>query len=77
MCDSPPLSHHFPAIHIPTSVSLFISFSYFFGSSLPSFLSLRYKELGLGPTACIGSINSEGLPNSGIDYYLTEKVRRF
>eukprot|EP00729_Bicosta_minor_P020932 gene20932-25596_t len=34
----------------------------------------RYKELGLGPTACIGSINSEGLPNSGIDYYLTEKA---
>jgi dihydroorotate dehydrogenase len=32
----------------------------------------RYKELELGSMACIGSINSEGLPNSGIDYYLTD-----
>ena len=32
-------------------------------------LAIRYKELPLG-NACIGSINSEGLPNKGIDYYL-------
>lgn len=31
----------------------------------------RYKEVSLGPVACAGSINSEGLPNKGIDYYLT------
>jgi dihydroorotate dehydrogenase (fumarate) len=28
----------------------------------------------LGDGACVGSINSEGLPNEGIDYYLDAKV---
>mmetsp|Transcript_13449 Transcript_13449/g.18404 ORF Transcript_13449/g.18404 Transcript_13449/m.18404 type:complete len:375 (-) Transcript_13449:139-1263(-) len=38
------------------------------GNPLP-----RYKELPLGD-GCPGSINSEGLPNQGIDYYLEEDV---
>ncbi|KAK3252305.1 hypothetical protein CYMTET_38393 [Cymbomonas tetramitiformis] len=38
------------------------------GNPLP-----RYKEFPLGD-ACPGSINSEGLPNQGIDYYISEEV---
>ena len=30
----------------------------------------RYKEYSLGENHCVGSINSEGLPNPGIDYFL-------
>lgn len=33
----------------------------------------RYKEIELG-TGCCGSINSEGLPNKGIDYYISKEV---
>mmetsp|Transcript_43792 Transcript_43792/g.139591 ORF Transcript_43792/g.139591 Transcript_43792/m.139591 type:complete len:380 (-) Transcript_43792:109-1248(-) len=38
------------------------------GNAMP-----RYKELDLGKGAC-GSINSEGLPNKGIDYYISAEV---
>eukprot|EP00039_Didymoeca_costata_P030780 m.31320 g.31320 ORF g.31320 m.31320 type:complete len:386 (-) comp8302_c0_seq1:95-1252(-) len=38
------------------------------------FCFFRYKEIGLGPDQCVGSINSEGLPNKGIDYYLSPEV---
>jgi hypothetical protein len=33
----------------------------------------RYKEVELGD-GCAGSINSEGLPNKGIDYYISKEV---
>lgn len=33
----------------------------------------RYNEFQLGDY-CVGSINSEGLPNRGIDYYISEDV---
>jgi len=39
------------------------------GNPLP-----RYSEVSLGEDACPGSINSEGLPNKGIDYYLDEQM---
>ena len=39
------------------------------GNPLP-----RYKEIDLGASQCVGSINSEGLPNKGIDYYLTDEA---
>ena len=39
------------------------------GNPLP-----RYKQIDLGPSTCVGSINSEGLPNKGIDYYLTDEA---
>lgn len=38
------------------------------GNPLP-----RYKEVELGD-GCAGSINSEGLPNKGIDYYISKEV---
>ena len=34
----------------------------------------RYKEVDLGSDSCPGSINSEGLPNKGIDYYIAEDI---
>ena len=33
----------------------------------------RYKEIDVGG-GCIMSINSEGLPNKGIDYYLADEA---
>lgn len=33
----------------------------------------RYREVSLG-AGCVGSINSEGLPNKGIDYYIGDEV---
>ncbi len=39
------------------------------GNPLP-----RYSEIPLGGDVCVGSLNSEGLPNEGIDYYISEKV---
>lgn len=36
-------------------------------------LNVRYKEVDLGD-GCSGSINSEGLPNKGIDYYISQEV---
>lgn len=37
------------------------------GNPLPRFIN----QIDLGPGLCDGSINSEGLPNYGIDYYLS------
>lgn len=37
------------------------------GNPLP-----RYKEMPLGSGRCVGSINSEGLPNKGINYYISD-----
>lgn len=34
----------------------------------------RYSEVKLGDSMAVGSINSEGLPNEGIDYYISTKV---
>ena len=34
----------------------------------------RYREDALGPGRAVGSINSEGLPNEGIDYYISQSV---
>lgn len=34
----------------------------------------RLKKVGLGGVLCDGSINSEGLPNSGIEYYVGAEV---
>ena len=31
------------------------------------------QEIDLGERSCPGSINSEGLPNAGIDYYLSSE----
>merc|ERR1712139_337679 len=39
------------------------------GNPLP-----RLREVKLSETGCKGSINSEGLPNQGIDYYISSKV---
>ena len=35
------------------------------GNDLPRYVN----EIDLGPVACMGSMNSEGLPNLGFDYY--------
>ena len=39
------------------------------GNPMPRFV----KEVGLGEDKCHGSMNSEGLPNMGIDYYIAEE----
>lgn len=39
------------------------------GNALP-----RLRKVKLGDRGCQGSINSEGLPNQGIDYYISSKV---
>lgn len=39
------------------------------GNPLP-----RLKKIPLGAGLCEGSINSEGLPNAGIDYYISDVV---
>lgn len=39
------------------------------GNELP-----RLKKIPLAAPLCEGSINSEGLPNAGIDYYISETV---
>eukprot|EP00656_Telonema_subtile_P016651 TRINITY_DN18818_c0_g1_i1.p1 TRINITY_DN18818_c0_g1~~TRINITY_DN18818_c0_g1_i1.p1 ORF type:complete len:430 (+),score=96.07 TRINITY_DN18818_c0_g1_i1:131-1291(+) len=39
------------------------------GNPLP-----RLKEIPTGDDMCAGSINSEGLPNAGIEYYLSDTV---
>ena len=41
------------------------------GNPLP-----RLKKLPTGGDLCDGSINSEGLPNAGIDYYISDDVLR-
>ena len=38
------------------------------GNEMPRFIN----KLDLGATLCEGSVNSEGLPNYGIDYYISE-----
>jgi dihydroorotate dehydrogenase (fumarate) len=40
------------------------------GNPLPRFIN----EIDLGPGMCNGSVNSEGLPNFGIDYYLASEA---
>ena len=43
------------------------------GNPLPRYLELA-NESGGGGTSCPTSINSEGLPNGGIDFYLSETL---
>ena len=40
------------------------------GNELPRFIN----KLDLGATLCEGSVNSEGLPNYGVDYYISEEA---
>ena len=40
------------------------------GNDLPRFLN----KIDLGPSACEGSVNSEGLPNYGVDYYVSAEA---
>ena len=40
------------------------------GNDMPRFVN----KIDLGEGHCLGSMNSEGLPNSGIDYYVSEEA---
>ena len=40
------------------------------GNEMPRFM----KDIDLGPSSAGGSCNSEGLPNQGIDYYISDSI---